>query len=82
MHTIRYGIVMTLVGFLFTLGCGQMSQEGMCEGGYLDCDFVCVDPLTDPQNCGGCGLACSSDEVCSLGSCEPGQNNKLLIQAA
>src|SRR6185437_1301654 len=27
------------------------------------------DPLTDPNNCGGCGKACGTGGVCSNGTC-------------
>ena len=46
--------------------------EGHCGCGddALDCgDGVCVDPQTDPDNCGGCGTVCGDDESCVDGSC-------------
>ncbi len=30
---------------------------------------ACVDVENDPQNCGGCGIACPSGQTCSQGSC-------------
>jgi hypothetical protein len=44
-------------------------QVGICPtatGGTL-----CVDFLSDPQNCGGCGRACAANEYCGKGSCLP-----------
>src|SRR5205807_2003676 len=29
----------------------------------------CVDPLSDPAHCGGCGLACKPGTACEQGSC-------------
>jgi len=37
------------------------------------CDNQCTDPQSDPSNCGGCGLACSTSNVatpnCTAGAC-------------
>ena len=30
---------------------------------------MCVDPRNDPANCGSCGTACASGEVCNTGTC-------------
>ena len=37
--------------------CGSDSP---CDDGLACCDGRCVDILADPQNCGGCGIACGS----------------------
>ncbi|MFH2007179.1 MAG: hypothetical protein ABI333_11380 [bacterium] len=51
-------------------GCGDDSQP--CD---LTCAQGCVDPMTDPQNCGGCGVQCPPGTTCEAGSCEcPGTN--------
>jgi hypothetical protein len=34
-----------------------------------DCSGACVDTTNDPDNCGGCGTACATDEYCSSGTC-------------
>ena len=45
---------------------------GCCnEPHQLNCDGDCVDYLTDPNNCGGCGFACGDGYYCSEGSCFP-----------
>jgi hypothetical protein len=38
-------------------------------GTAKQCNGVCVDVFNDTQNCGDCGTVCSSDKVCSHGSC-------------
>lgn len=43
----------------------------VCELGEMRCGETCVRPDTDPTNCGGCGVRCAADEVCSDGSCAP-----------
>lgn len=48
---------------LVSAGPSQWQCRLLCSGSF-------VDPLTDPGNCGGCGLACSSGQACVSGSCE------------
>jgi hypothetical protein len=33
------------------------------------CSGQCVDTSVDPGNCGGCGVACASGQVCESGAC-------------
>jgi hypothetical protein len=41
-----------------------------CSSSKLACAGTCVDPMTDKNNCGGCGVACeSSGETCQAGTC-------------
>jgi hypothetical protein len=35
----------------------------------LLCSGAFVDPLTDPNNCGGCGVACAAGDSCVAGTC-------------
>ncbi len=57
-------------------GCpsGQVCFNSACvadcvlAGGSL-CGALCVDLLGDDLNCGGCGNACSGNQVCSDGGC-------------
>src|SRR5262245_29156695 len=39
----------------------------VCGAGELECGGACVNPDTDPLNCGLCGSACAPMEVCDLG---------------
>jgi alpha-tubulin suppressor-like RCC1 family protein len=45
---------------------------GGCDGGSV-CGSACVDPKSDPHNCGGCGVTCASDAgavyACVQGAC-------------
>ena len=57
--------------------------DGVCffsstaGGGFCDlsgrlgikCESGCVDPTSDVQNCGGCGLSCVFGSVCTKGHC-------------
>jgi len=70
MNPVRLLVAVVIVGSLVTLGCGQIEHQGICGGGYLLCDYDCVDPITDTQNCGSCGLVCREGEVCSMGRCQ------------
>ncbi len=46
------------------------APDAACASGKLACgDAGCVDPSFDPHNCGGCGVACGTGEVCSAGKC-------------
>jgi hypothetical protein len=38
-----------------------------CDAGALSCGGTCVNPNTDPQNCGGCGVVCNT--TCTNGVC-------------
>jgi len=33
------------------------------------CNGACVDPATDPKNCGGCGTVCNAISVCEVSKC-------------
>jgi hypothetical protein len=41
-----------------------------CAAPQLACGGSCVDPTSDPSNCGGCGIACQAGlEACQAGAC-------------
>lgn len=40
-----------------------------CSGGLDKCGEACVDPSSDPKNCGGCGKSCPGGQVCDNGAC-------------
>ncbi len=41
-----------------------------CPAALSICGNVCVDRLTSPLHCGGCGIACASGARCLAGVCE------------
>ena len=44
----------------------------VCEGGAIGCAGACVDPQTDPLNCGGCGQVCVASSHEWIGACQGG----------
>ena len=60
-------VLVAIVGLAsLTTGCGDGVVASCAR---VACASECVDVLTDPRNCGACGIACPSDNVCSLGRC-------------
>ena len=54
--------------------CVQATCGQMCSPGFADCngnpsDGCEVATASDGANCGGCGLACSVNQACSMGAC-------------
>jgi hypothetical protein len=59
---------------------GGSSDVRQCPPGRVSCNGICVDPRSDPANCGGCGQTCSGAPnaaprcvagVCQV-ACRPG----------
>lgn len=50
------------------------ADGGLCAAGQLACDRdggpTCVDPMTDPDDCGTCGVVCGDRDVCLGGVCQ------------
>jgi glucosylceramidase len=41
-----------------------------CSGTQTACGTDCIDTSSDPTNCGGCGIPCSTGQVCQNGACQ------------
>jgi Cys-rich repeat protein len=53
-------------------GCSNpCSADSQCAAGQMCCAGVCIDPLFDDNNCGGCGQVCAAGESCERGACVP-----------
>src|SRR5512135_1698670 len=70
---------LVLLGSLLILGCSDRSITTVVDGALIPdtgcparltlCGGKCVDTKADPLNCGGCGRACRTGEVCHFGGC-------------
>lgn len=71
------GLVLGIAAVLAACG-GSPPAPGACGSGYVDCGGTCVSLESDPANCGTCGAACDSGQVCAAGQCAtecaPGQD--------
>ena len=54
-----------------TCEAGRTCSAGacVCPTGWQVCGAICVDPLTNHDNCGGCGKPCGTRAICSAGAC-------------
>ena len=55
-----------IIGLFTMLSCAN-SEE--CPVGTFNCLGICADLLSDPSNCGACGLTCAQGHVCQTGVC-------------
>jgi hypothetical protein len=57
-----------------TCGVGEECARNacVCNAGLTRCDAAvgCFDLMTDPANCGMCGTACATGQVCAAGVCQ------------
>src|SRR5664279_297852 len=63
------------VGLAFTtVACGGLAKPvirgPICPAEQTACGQVCVTMMSDPLNCGGCGIACSAGQTCESGACQ------------
>ncbi len=67
----RLAVSVTAIVLMLGMG-GCKTDIEECD---FECSFVCVDQLTDPLNCGGCGVVCPAGTTCENASCQcPGTN--------
>jgi hypothetical protein len=51
--------------------CGETGWcSNPCVFPFILCDGICIDPTSDPFNCGGCYHQCAPSEVCAGGFCQ------------
>jgi hypothetical protein len=51
-------------------GAGATVDGGnACPSYQTSCGGACIPTSNDPNNCGGCGMACTGADVCSAGAC-------------
>ncbi len=68
----RRGLLRVVAGGLATAAAGAFGARltraaQPCSAGLVDCGGSCVDLLSDPQNCGGCGIAAGLGGACQNG---------------
>ena len=49
---------------------GGWINDTVCPVDQVACGEQCFDFATDPMNCGGCGIPCSTGQVCQAGACQ------------
>src|SRR5579863_5327529 len=78
--SLKGGLVVAVAGLVLSAACSQSPQgnpDGGSDagnnpcgpGGTVMCGSLCVNTQSDAQNCGGCGMACAGELVCSHGQC-------------
>jgi len=69
-HLVVVAALGTLVAVALACGRTETSPAEPCDGGFVRCNGECRNTLVDPANCGGCGTACRTDQVCQAGVCK------------
>src|SRR5512145_2973617 len=78
-NTMTQGRIFSLLalGSLFVgsaAGCGAEeapnTDPSPCAGTQIKCGGTCVEPATNPNNCGSCGNACGLGQSCTAGTCK------------
>ena len=76
------GNVMPVVNGIATC-VSTVCSVSACLNGFDNCDGIpangCETPLTSVLNCGGCGVVCAANQVCSSGSCQVNPNSPLSL---
>ena len=64
-------IIVTLGLALLAAACSKDEATGpVCPADQLACAQQCIVIATDPNNCGGCGIPCSTGQICQSGMCQ------------
>lgn len=56
-----------ILALAVAVGCPP--EERPCPVSQVKCGDRCVDPLSDPSSCGGCGNVCAAGTTCCGGAC-------------
>jgi len=67
--THRVGVLAALAVGMLALGACSNIRSLECKDGLVQCGDRCIDPQSDEGNCGGCGIACGTLQVCGAGTC-------------
>ncbi len=54
---------------LFLTNIGECVNDDDCNTGETCCSSVCVDTSIDENNCGDCGITCTTNQYCDSGTC-------------
>jgi glucosylceramidase len=69
---LRARAIVPLALALLAAACGGVAERAgpTCPVEQTACGQECFTTLTDPANCGGCGIPCSTGQLCQAGVCE------------
>lgn len=67
--TALVAVAVGILGVIAACATSSTSTTPDCATGEVRCGLVCVSTQNDLANCGSCGKACATGEVCSLGAC-------------
>jgi hypothetical protein len=64
-------VPLSCLGLLAAACTSTPPPGGQCDAGLQACADQCIDPVSDPLNCGGCGQICPAGQGCTSGVCCP-----------
>jgi hypothetical protein len=67
---VKSTFVVTAALALVLLLCACPDQGIICQTGTVRCGQGCIDPTADSRNCGACGSACRSGQICDNSTCK------------